>query len=212
MGDGPNIGLTAALAPLQGDVAGAPTQIPGGRPAEAPAPELFDDLDGPEGAEGPVTRQIAARGRGRPPGSPNKRTADLRRFVLARFKHPVVALMEIAGMGADELATYLGCKPVEALNLQLRALAEAAPYVDSKMPLRLAIADTDRLPAFTLHFGGGGVDIADPAGNRVTLTDLRARAKTAMDQRLIEGEAIKSHDDASHDGGQAVDSVDYSAI
>lgn len=204
---GPNAGLIAATAPLDGAELRAPTGDPG------PQGELLD-LDGPEGAEGPVTalREVRARGRGRPPGSPNRRTEDLRRFILARFKHPVVALAEIYSLPATELAAALDCKPLDALTLQIRAAAEAAPYVDSKMPVRLSVSDTDRLPAFHLHFGGGGVAVTDDAGNRLDLGALAARAKAAMDQRLSDGERQGSQDEGSQAQGQTIDDVDYSRL
>lgn len=180
--------------------------------AEKPAADadLFD-LNGPEGAEGPVTRsREAKRGPGRPPGSANKRTEDLRRFILSRFRHPVVALTEIYSMPVEELAAYVGCDKLDALALQIKAAAEVAPYVDSKMPARIQVTDRDRLPAFGLEFAGGQVSVTDPAGNKLSLLDLAARAKDAMHQRLIEGEAIKSNGDGSNDEGQGVDALTYS--
>lgn len=211
LAEGTNVGVAAAVGALDPADIGAPSA------ASELQPELFD-LDGPDGAEGPVTAQLErkGRGRGRPPGSPNKRTEDLRRFVLARYKHPVVALMEIGAMRADELAGYLDCDRLDAIALQVRALAEAAPYVDSKMPMRLQVTEHDRLPSYTLAFGGGGVTIADRAGNTINLTQLAARAKLALDQRLSDGEAMAgtagSHGEVSHEQVQVIDDVDYSKV
>lgn len=202
MAQGDGTGVIAALDSLSGAAAGAPT---------AEVQQEFLDLDGPEGSEGPVTaRHVERRGPGRPPGSPNKRTEDLRRFVLSRFKHPVVALMEIGAMPAHELAEYLACKPLDALTLQIRALAEAAPYVDSKMPQRIQMTDRDRLPSFGLEFAAGALSVIDPAGNRVSLSTLAVRAKGAMAQRLIDGEAIRSQNDGSHEQAQRPDPLEYS--
>lgn len=168
--------------------------------------ELFD-LDGPEGASGPVTPQLQARrsGPGRPLGSPNKRTEDLRRFLLARFKHPVVALAEIYSIPTNELAASLGMKVADVFALQIRAAAECAPYVDSKMPARIAISDSSSLPAFNLVFGDGRVMAEDKQGNRLNLSELAARAKHAMEQRLSGGEAAGSHDAGSYDMGEVID-------
>lgn len=206
MADNSNVGVAAAIDALSGAAAGAPTQGNSGE-----VQQDFLDLDGPEGAESPVgAEHVRKRGPGRPPGSPNKRTEDLRRFVLSRFKHPVVALMEIGAMPAHELAAYLDCDREQALALQVRALAEAAPYVDSKMPQRIQVTDRDRLPSFGLEFAGGTMSVTDPAGNRISLSALALRAKGAMAQRLIEGEAIRSQTDGSHEERQANDPLEYS--
>lgn len=203
LAQGANIGIGAAIGELEPHGGGAPSAIVGD--AGQREAELFD-LDGPDGSDGPVTPILRAKrsGPGRPPGSPNKKTEDLRRFILARFKHPVVALMEIGAIGTAELARELGLKAGEALALQIRALAEAAPYVDSKMPMRLALGDSDRLPSWSISFGNGSATISDGRGHQVDLVSLAARAKNAMDQRLIEGEAIRSHDAGSHSGEQVI--------
>lgn len=205
MSEGANIGLRRAAGALEGAAAGAPSSLPG---AGADAQVDLFDLDGPEGASGPVTAVLQSRrGPGRPPGSPNKKTEDLRRFLLARFKHPAVALAEIYSVPTTCLAAELGMKAGDVLALQIRAAAEVAPYVDSRMPAKIAISDSDRLPGFNLVFGDGRVAIEDKSGKRVDLTELAARAKAALDQRLGAGEALGSHDAGSHDEAQVIDGV-----
>lgn len=195
------IGLRAAAGALSGPAVGTPT-------ADPPKQGELLDYDGPEGAQGPATQLLERRrGPGRPPGSPNKATADLRRFLLARFKHPVVALAEVYSIPTDALAAALGIEPRDALTLQIRAAAEVAPYVDSKMPAKVAVTGGDRLPTFALHLSAGGIEAVDQAGNRLTLSALADRAKVAMDQRLSKGEAARSHGEPSHDEGQAIDAA-----
>jgi hypothetical protein len=124
-----------------------------------------------------------------------------------------VALAEIYSMPADELAGYLNAAEPDiqgALALQIKAAAEAAPYVDSKMPAKVMITDRDRLPAFGLEFSGSQVSVTDPAGNKLSITQLAARAKLAMDQRLAAGEGARSNDEKSNDEGQAIDPLSYS--
>lgn len=206
MAEGAGIGLRQAATALQGVGSGTPTADDGQAQVE-----LFD-LDGPDGASGPVTSVLQERrGPGRPLGSPNKKTEDLRRFLLARFKHPAVALAEIYSIPTDVLARELGMKPGDVLALQIRAAAEVAPYVDSKMPAKIHISDSDRLPAFSLVFADGRVSAEDKAGNKLDLTALAARAKHAMRQRLSSGEGDGSHDDGSHDEGEVIDVTPQSA-
>lgn len=198
MADGPNVGVRSAAGSLPAASFGAPSSD------AAETQEQLFDLDGPEGALGPVSAVLERRGPGRPKGAINKRTEDLRRFLLARFKHPIVALAEVYSIPVDELARELGCDKVDALTLQLRAAAEVAPYVDSKMPAKVHISDSDRLPAFNLVFANGGVTV-EQGGQRMSIVDLADRAKAAMLQRLSGGEAAGSHDTGSHDEGQVID-------
>lgn len=205
MAEGPNVGIRSAASALDGVAVGAPSGI-----AREQQLGLLDpgeeqlDLDGPDGASGPVSDVLERRGPGRPKGSINKRTEDLRRFLLARFRHPVVAMAEIYSIPTDELAKHLGCKPMDALGLQLKAAAEVAPYVDSKMPAKVQITDSDRLPAFNLVFANGGVSL-EQGGKRVDVFDLADRARRAQIQRLSGGEAGGSHGEGSHDAEQTLD-------
>jgi hypothetical protein len=198
LSEGPNVGIRSAANALEGVAAGTPI-IPAGEKQD----ELFD-LDGPEGAEGPVSKVLERKGPGRPKGSINKRTEDLRRFLLARFKHPVVALAEIYSVPTDELASALGIKAVDALTLQIRAAGEVAPYVDSKMPAKVMVTDSDRLPAFNLVFADGGVTV-EQGGKRVDVFELADRAKRAMLQRLSGGEDAGSHGEGSHGEGDVIE-------
>lgn len=75
------------------------------------------------------------RGRGRPAGSANKRTAAWRDYLLGRYAHPLETLAQIQSQPVDKLAAELGCKPVEALAVIARAASELAPYLEGKMPV-----------------------------------------------------------------------------
>lgn len=97
---------------------------------------------------GRITRdQVEAlpRGRGRPPGASNRRTAAWRDYLLSRYTHPLETLMAIQSTPADVLAAELGCKPVEALAIIKSAAAEAAPYMESKMATIVDATNTQRV-------------------------------------------------------------------
>lgn len=195
-------GVMTALNQLEGAGDLAPSDV-SGDPREL---ELFDTQDD---RDGPLSKTLRERrGPGRPPGSPNKRTADLRRFILARYKHPVIAAAEIFSMSVDELAAALNCDKRDAVLVQVRCAEFVAPYIEAKMPQRVAITDDRSLPSYGLTFGKDGATLTDEQGRKVDLIALAARAKDAMDQRLINGEAIKSHGDGSQDEGQDADDKD----
>lgn len=79
----------------------------------------------------------APRQRGRPRNARNKRTQELRSYLLSRYAHPLEVLAQIYSRPTDALAAELGCKPVEALAIQKSAAAELAPYVEGKMPVAI---------------------------------------------------------------------------
>lgn len=80
------------------------------------------------------------RQRGRPRNARNKRTAEVRAYLLSRYAHPLEVLAQIYSRPTDVLAAELGCKPVEALAIQKSAAAELAPYVEGKMPVAVDLA------------------------------------------------------------------------
>lgn len=82
----------------------------------------------------------APRGRGRPAGATNKRTEEVRRYLLSRYAHPLEVLAQIYSRPVDALAAELGCTRVEALAAQVKAAAEVAPYVEGKMPVAVDMA------------------------------------------------------------------------
>lgn len=75
------------------------------------------------------------RGRGRPPGSLNKRNGKFRDQILALGPHPALALQRAYSTPVETLAAQLGCSKLEAAQLGLRAAAELLPYVEGKQPV-----------------------------------------------------------------------------
>lgn len=76
---------------------------------------------------------------GRPKGAINKRTGQLRDFILAQYQHPAVALAQAYSRPVDTLAAELGCSKLEAFTVQVRAAGELLPYIESKMPVAVGI-------------------------------------------------------------------------
>lgn len=77
---------------------------------------------------------LAARGRGRPRNSKNRQTREVRDYLLRQYAHPLEVLAQIYSRPTDMLAAELGCSKDAALQIQVRAAAEVAPYVEGKMP------------------------------------------------------------------------------
>ncbi|WP_417244352.1 hypothetical protein [Celeribacter sp.] len=115
--------------------------------ADDPAPvqgSLFGaEVAEPEGV-GELALEAAPRGRGRPPGSRNRSTEEWSRFLLSRYRSPLLGLAEIAQASPLDLQRELGgapakdkpegCSLVEALRLIMQAQQALAPYLHQKQP------------------------------------------------------------------------------
>lgn len=97
----------------------------------------------PEGV-GELELEAAPRGRGRPPGSRNRSTEEWSRFLLTRYRSPLIGMAEIAQASPLELQRELGgapvkgepggCSLVDALRLIMQAQQALAPYLHQKQP------------------------------------------------------------------------------
>lgn len=178
----------------------------GRTPTAPPAPDAPAQLDllGNPDAETPAGTLIAARkGAGRPAGAQNRVTRDIRRLILTSYKHPLVALAEIYSIDTKALASHLGCKPIEAANLQKACAAEVAPYLAAK---QAAVDDAGEtaMPTLVLNFGERA-GTPTGAGSR-TLSIDEVSLRRQQYQGLSDDAAEGSHDEGSHDDSQAVDS------
>lgn len=116
----------------------------------------------------------AARGRGRPKGSTNKRAKDLAGYVAAKFGGSAAQQMaaacmvtpkEILAAGgvlqarvakARELAEAIGCKLPEAFAILSRELAALAPYTDKRQPLAVDVTGPGLAPSVVFQLGQVG--------------------------------------------------------
>lgn len=100
------------------------------RPRQEQLP-LASTAPEPEAETAPAN---GARSAGRPAGSPNKRTAEIRDYLLANYPHPLIGLCEIYSRPTKTLAEELDCSPIEALKAQEHAALGVLPYLEAKMP------------------------------------------------------------------------------
>jgi hypothetical protein len=90
---------------------------------------------------------------GRPKGALNVSTRQLREYVLAHGKNPVIWKISWLTMTVEQLADYLGCKKAEAFDRQL-AIANSLQGI--VLP-NLAATDEagNAVPTINMVFGGG---------------------------------------------------------
>lgn len=128
-------GLKAAVALTEGDAAGnGPGEPQATQLALYPADQL--------GAlpQDPGARQAQLRrGPGRPPGALNRKTQDWAQLIVRKYRSPLIFLAEVYSRRVGDLAAELGCKPIEALEIQRRAASELAPYLHGKMPVQVEV-------------------------------------------------------------------------
>lgn len=108
-------------------------------------------------------------GKGRKPGSRNKRTERAVAWLLARHRDPREVLLEIAEANVFDLAALLGCTPFEAAQEKRLAAIGVLPYlaaritpevIDNRQVIHLTIGSLGEVA------GGGSagtVQVLDPA-------------------------------------------------
>lgn len=166
MADDHTSGLASAVAAAV-DAAG-PARLP---LADVETLDLFTDPARAATDPREAARQALEAGRrsGRPRGSSNKRTAKWRDYLTSRYAHPLEVLASTISRTPAELAAELGCTRLEAFQLQQRAAAELAPYMESKMPTLAHVAMDSGL---TILMPGVNAPIGATMADLETLAEL----------------------------------------
>jgi hypothetical protein len=177
------------------------------RPKAADQGALFGDGRADSGGIAAVAQELAPRGPGRPSGSQNKSTRELREFYLARYADPLAGaiahalpadLLEMVRR-ATALAKLLRCKPLEAAEFMRRSGEGAMPYLHAKavemkfdgkvahahfhlgnpaQPNSAAIATPDRLKALFDQARGGADEVQLVAEAAEDLTETENKGNS----------------------------------
>lgn len=154
------------------------------------------------GADMPAPPPAERRGRGRPPGSPNRRTILARGILARRTGHALEELDRIAFATPKEIATAWGIDRDLAARLKLDALKERAEYDHVK---RRHLTVDGELGSMTLAiFNGaptGAAAIAPPAAGLGPIAGLFPQGEA--EQRVIEAEAEATNAEATNAGRKA---------
>lgn len=170
-------GKKAVIAEIAADLGGAMAlagAAPEGVAAEDAAGDLFASLDDAAIAAGGAFKPPAKRGAGRPAGSPDRSTAELRRYLATKgYRDPLEFLASIYSADPRQLAADLAGHgdaekvgqdlTTEAARLQVRAAESALPYLHRKMPLDVHHSGDGARPLMVFLDQGGGA--AAPRGN-----------------------------------------------
>lgn len=118
--------------------------------------------------------------KGRKPGAVNRSTVDFERYMLQFGPHPGVALMRMM-QPVDTLADALGCKRLEAAELQRKVASELLPYFQGRKPVAIDVQGKGHM---TLVLGamavpGSGAGDVEHAGSGVPVMALQGSPETA---------------------------------
>src|SRR5262245_53384965 len=129
---------------------------------------------------------------GRPPGSRNRATAELRAWLLSRGVDPLQQLMSWALHTPTSLAAELSITRAEAFDRLVGLWEACAPYFHARLaPIDGATGAP--VPAFNMIVGGQSAELA------AMPPWLRGDCENA---RIIEGSELESHTAQSHDPGK----------
>lgn len=120
-------------------------------------------------------RPVSGAKGGRPPGARNKRSEEWCRWLLTRFRSPLVGMAELASADPLELARLLACPPLEAARLMLQAQTSLAPYLHERRPQAIELPNG---AGFTLVLNTGA------PGAGVEAETIEARPLSVSEQGL----------------------------
>ena len=135
------------------------------------------------------------RGPGRPRGSLNTSTKQLKQWLAARgYRDPLEFLAALASGDAGEIARQMDVDPMEVLKLQVKAASELAAYVHQRAPISVDAPAASR-PLIVIQ--AGAADPARAGDGAPVVLDLSPQY-----QGLSDSGAPISHAQASHEPGK----------
>jgi len=146
-----------------------------------------------DGAElvAPSEAGASPRGPGRPKGSKSRSTILYRDVLLQNYGNPLMRLGQIYSSDPKALAKYLGCKPVEALDIIRKAAIDAAPYVTPK--LGPVTEEGETIPAVNIMIGGdqGGGGNGFRMGNLPIVESERNQQLNVVEDAPVERDEVE---------------------
>lgn len=174
--------------------------------AENPDGDLFAAFDAEAGQFEGQAIAPPKRSAGRPPGSPNRSTLQLQRFLMARgYRDPAEFLAATVSIDARALAAALAGhdKPervefgqaLEALKVQRAAAAELLPYFHQRLPQAVHHTGDQGRPVIMIVDGAAGARLAKADG-AMSIYDAEEFQQVSAD------DAASSHGPPSHETGK----------
>ena len=118
----------------------------------------------------------------------------LRYLQALGHRDPLVTLSAIQTADTKALASKLGAKPADVLRVQEAAARDMLPYVYAKKPVELALPAGDQRPVMII----GQMNVSQ-VEQQLTMSAGAPPEDIERFQRVTDGEAVRSDDDASHE-------------
>lgn len=170
---------SAANAGREEDAAGRGESTSGraGRDGNAGTVAVAEDGEVEEaGADEVRAEALNLRGRGRPKGAKNKKSAALREYIAARYGNPVCLLMARAVADVRSLAAELGADPLDVWKEQNDILKSVLPFVMEKMT-----PDQVQQNLISLSVSTAAFDAADEKNETMEMADFRQISAREID-------------------------------
>ncbi len=170
---------SAANAGREEDAAGRGESTSGGagRDGNAGTIAVAEDGEVEEAGEDEVRAEaMNLRGRGRPKGAKNKKSAALREYIAARYGNPVCLLMARAVADVRSLAAELGADPLDVWKEQNDILKSVLPFVMEKMT-----PDQVQQNLISLSVSTAAFDAADEKNETIEMADFRQISAKEID-------------------------------
>jgi hypothetical protein len=120
---------------------------------------------------------------GRPEGSPNRSTLQLQKFLMQRgYRDPAEFLASVYSMDVKDLARRLGCKAIEALEVQRKAAAECMPYFHQRMPQAVHHTGDGARPLIIIADGPRGGAMVANGAEAMSVHDLMEYQEVSASQ------------------------------
>lgn len=130
--------------------------------------ELFDEADVAPVEASDAVEEALNRGRGRPKGAKNKKSAALREYITARYGNPACLLMARAVADVHTVAAQLGADPVDVWKEQNDILKAVLPYIMEKMT-----PDQVQQNLISLSVSTAAFDLKDEKSETIETADFR---------------------------------------
>lgn len=149
------------------------------------------------------------RGRGRPAGSTNRATRDMKKLV-ALLGDPLLEMAKWARHTPESLARVIGCTKAEAFDRLMSLHRELAPFLHARLA-QVDDAGNPVVPQFHISAPGGQVAVVgglmpwetEASGySAEELAAIRALRESQQNQALPASPAPVSHGAVSHEDGK----------
>ncbi len=160
---------------------------------EAEQPDMLADAPLLGSIVRPGEKEIP-RGPGRPKGARNKRTEELARYILGRYRDPLIGLASIISTPIEQLAKDLACSRLEAADFWRKCAGDLTPYLHQRQPQQVSLEGASAGMLVIVQHAPAAPGASGPM--------LGTVIEIEENQGVSEAEGEPSHEQSSHEEGK----------